>query len=139
MDIDYALLADHAEVLGGKLYLMGGGWDTTHAPEAPASARLVVAIGVRIEWDETNQPIALALALQDDDGQELVRAEGQVQVGRPPALPPGASQLSQTVVVIQAQLPAFGGYRVRLTARTPAGEERSRTLPFRLVQRPVGS
>ena len=35
MEIDYALLAEHAEVTGGKLYLMGGGWDTMNVPEVP--------------------------------------------------------------------------------------------------------
>ena len=26
-EVDFLVLADHAEVVGGKLYMMGGGWD----------------------------------------------------------------------------------------------------------------
>lgn len=42
MEFDYALLADHAEVINGKLYLMGGGWDVRQAPQAPARAQFAV-------------------------------------------------------------------------------------------------
>ena len=40
MDIDYAIIADYAEVVGSKLYLMGGGWDTSTMPEVPFQLRL---------------------------------------------------------------------------------------------------
>ena len=33
-------LAEHAEVTGAKLYLMGGGWDTMNVAEAPANVRV---------------------------------------------------------------------------------------------------
>ena len=59
MEIDYLLLAEHAEVTASKLYLMGGGWDTMSVPEAPANVRLMLAAGVRVEWDETNAPVPL--------------------------------------------------------------------------------
>jgi len=134
MEFDYALLADHAEVINGKLYLMGGGWDVRHAPQAPARAQFAVALGIRVAWEETNLPIALRLALEDDDGAELLRVDGQMQVGRPPQLPPGSSQLSATVVVMQVELPRFGGYRVRATATGPGGSVIDKALPFRMVQ-----
>lgn len=134
MDIDYALLADYAEVVNGKLYLVGGGWDQRAAPEAPAQARFAVALGVRFAWEETNIPVELSVALEDDDGAGLLRVDGRLQVGRPPHLPAGASQLVQAALLLQADLPRFGGYRVVVTARRPDGPECVRTLPFRLVQ-----
>ncbi len=133
MDIEYALLADYAEVVNGKLYLVGGGWDLRTAGEAPANARFAVALGVRIAWEETNIPVELTVALEDDDGAGLLRADGRLQVGRPPHLPAGASQLSQAALILGADLPRFGGYRVVVAARLPNGPERVRTLPFRLV------
>lgn len=133
MEIDYLLLAEHAEVTGSKLYLMGGGWDTMNVPEVPANVRLMLAAGVRVEWDETNAPVPLLVRVDDDDAQEIFRLEGQMNVGRPPNLPPGTSQLSQMTFALALKLPRFGGYRVSLAAGIEAAAIR-RSIPFRLAQ-----
>ncbi len=132
MEIDYLLLAEHAEVTGSKLYLMGGGWDTMSVPEAPASVRINLAAGVRVEWDETNLPVPLLVRVDDDDAQEVFRLEGQMNVGRPPHLPAGTSQLSQMTFALSLKLPRFGGYRVSLSAGREGAVRRS--IPFRLAQ-----
>ncbi len=134
MEIDYAILADHAEVVGNKLYLMGGGWDTMSAADVPAPVRLAIASGVRVEWEETNMAIPLLITIEDDDAQEIVRMEAQVNVGRPPNLPAGSTQLSQMAATVQVSLPRFGGYRVLVVAGTGDQAVR-RSLPFRLVRR----
>ncbi|MGE0601109.1 MAG: hypothetical protein AB7J35_15670 [Dehalococcoidia bacterium] len=133
MEIDYLLLAEHAEVTGSKLYLMGGGWDTMNVPDVPANIRLTLAAGVRVEWDETNTTIPLVVRVDDDDAQEVFRLDGQMNVGRPPQLLPGTSQLSQMTFVMQIQLKAAGGYRITLVAGTGEREVR-RSIPFRLVK-----
>ena len=33
VEIDFLLLADKAEILNGKLYMMGGAWDRIHLKE----------------------------------------------------------------------------------------------------------
>ncbi|MGE3074713.1 MAG: hypothetical protein AB7N24_01175 [Dehalococcoidia bacterium] len=133
MEIDYLLLAEHAEVTGSKLYLMGGGWDTMNVPDVPANVRLTLAAGVRVEWDETNTTIPLVVRVDDDDAQEVFRLDGQMNVGRPPQLLAGTSQLSQMTFVMQIQLKAAGGYRITLVAGTGEREVR-RSIPFRLVK-----
>ncbi|MCK9519269.1 MAG: DUF4832 domain-containing protein [Dehalococcoidia bacterium] len=130
MDIDYALLADHAEVVSGKLYLMGGGWDTRYVKETPVQVRLAVAIGVRVGWDETNRPTPVRIAVEDDDGESLVRAEASVNVGRPPHLAPGSTQLTQFALTLPVTLAKHGGYRVLITAGEGPGAV-ERILPFR--------
>jgi len=35
MEVDFALLADRAEITNGKLYMMGGAIYTLYAPKAP--------------------------------------------------------------------------------------------------------
>ena len=138
MEIDYAILADHADVVGNKLYLMGGGWDWTAAPEAPAPVRIAIACGVRIGWEETNVPIPVLITIEDDDAQETMRFVAEVNVGRPPNLPAGTAQLSQMAVNIQVSMPRFGGYRVVITAG-PGEAAVRKMLPFRLVRRaPAG-
>ena len=135
MEIDYTLLAEHAEVSGNKLYLMGGGWDTMNAAEAPVTARVILAGGVRVEWDETNEPIQLVVRVEDEDGLELFRVDGQMNVGRPPHLLAGSSQLSQMVFSLNVPLPHFGGYRVVMVAGSGEAQVR-KALPFRLAQVP---
>ncbi|MEO8540171.1 MAG: hypothetical protein ABI577_10565 [bacterium] len=132
MEIDYLLLAEHSEVTGGKLYLMGGGWDTMNVAEAPASVRVTLAAGVRVDWDETNVPVPLIVRVDDDDAQEVFRLEGQMNVGRPPHLPAGSSQLSQMTFALALKLPKFGGYRVSLSAGLNERQVR-RAIPFRLA------
>ncbi len=133
MDIDYAIIADYAEVVGGKLYLMGGGWDTSAVPEVPYQVRLAIAVGVRIGWEETNMTVSVRIVVQDDDGQEQVKIEGQVQVGRPPQLMPGSSQLAQLAANVPVTIPALGGYRVHI--EVGEGEAKlQRMLPFRITR-----
>ena len=133
MEIDYLLVAEHAEVNGAKLYLMGGGWDTMNVPDIPANIRIMVAAGVRVEWDETNVPVPLTLRIDDDDAQEVFRLNGQMNVGRPPQLLSGTSQLSQMTFAVQTQLKRAGGYRITLAAGAEEHGVR-RSIPFRLVK-----
>lgn len=133
MQIAHALIADFAEIVGGKLYLMGGGWDSLRVTALPTTARLAVAVGIRIDWEETNRPVTVRVAIEDDDGKELVRIDGQVNVGRPPDLRPGASQLTQLAANIAVPVTVAGGYRVHV--RAGAGEDApEQSLPFRVVQ-----
>jgi hypothetical protein len=133
MEIDYLILAEHAEVTGAKLYLMGGGWDTMNVADVPANVRITAVAGIRVEWDETNVAIPLVVRVDDDDAQEVFRLNGQINVGRPPQLLPGTSQLSQMTFVLQLQLKSLGGYRVSLVVG-PEEQQVRRSVPFRLVK-----
>ena len=134
MDIDYALMADAAEIANGKLYVLGGGWDTYSAAEVPAQLRVAIAVGVRIGWEETNQQTPVRVTIEDDDGQQLVAIDGAVNVGRPAGLSPGSTQLAQMAVNLAVNFQKHGGYRVRIVA---GSEERSveKLLPFRVLPR----
>lgn len=133
MEIEYAIIADYAEANGGKLYLMGGGWDVYGLGEVPGQVRMAVAIGVRFEWDEANRTLPVTMVVEDDDGGEIVRLGGGMTVGRPAHLAPGTRQLAQMAANMLFQVPAFGGYRVVVRAGEGEGAH-DRTLPFRVVQ-----
>lgn len=87
------MLADSAQEVGGKLYVLGGGWSVT-GPAVPPSA-LVAKIDV--PWDQANRSHHWRWDLLDEDGEpvrlpetpEGIRVEGDFEVGRPPGLPPG--------------------------------------------------
>ncbi len=132
MQIDYVLIADYAEIVAGKLYLMGGGWDVFRAQAVPVPVRMAVALGVRVGWEETNQPRPVQVVVDHEDGAELARIDGAVNVGRPAHLVPGSSQLTQMAANLSLNLSQFGGYRVR--ASGGPDKEVSLILPFRLVK-----
>ncbi len=87
------LLADAAQEVAGKLYILGGGWSVT-GPAIPPSA---VAIKIDVPWDEANRLHSWTLRLIDEDGAAVrldeagteLRVEGTFEVGRPPGLRPG--------------------------------------------------
>jgi hypothetical protein len=88
------LLADSVQAVGGKLYILGGGWSIT-GPPTPCG----IAILIEVPWDQTNQKHPWKLELLDSDGQPVLVEtpvgeqrlvfEGEVEVGRPPGLRPG--------------------------------------------------
>lgn len=134
MEIEHAVLADYAEIVGGKLYLMGGGWDVNNVAAIPANLRIAVALGVRIEWEETDRAIPVLVAVEDDDGKEYLRMEGSLQATRASGVPEGSTQLSQLAANLPLSAPHAGGYIVRVSAGSGEAAIR-RNLPFRVVLR----
>lgn len=87
------LLADAAQEVNGKLYVLGGGWSVT-GPDVPPMA---LAVKLDVPWSEANQQHQFTLVLVDTDGrpaivgnEQQVRVEGNFEVGRPAGLPAGS-------------------------------------------------
>ena len=87
------LLADAAQEVNGKLYVLGGGWSVT-GPDLPPMA---IAIKLDVPWVEADSQHTFILELVDQDGRAVgagdsggVRAEGTFEVGRPVGLPAGS-------------------------------------------------
>jgi hypothetical protein len=84
-DIDYLLLADHAVVVQGKLYLAGGGWDRVAAPTLPHQMMVGIAAGIRVPYTETDSPHTVQIRLESSsNGEALLEIQGELDVGRPP-------------------------------------------------------
>jgi hypothetical protein len=89
------MLADHAQVAEGKLYINGGGWTIT----GPQPVPFAIAMFVEVPWDQTNTKHTLVLDLVDGDGHPAmtigpegeapIRVESQLEVGRPVGVKPG--------------------------------------------------
>lgn len=90
------LLADSAQAVNGKLYILGGGWtDTTQGPDGQTVTHAVAAI-VDVPWDLANHQHHARLRLLDADGHPVEPLAGQplqidsdFEVGRPPGAQPG--------------------------------------------------
>lgn len=111
------MLADAAQQVGGKLYILGGGWSTTGSPSAP----MAVAIKIEVPWHSTNVGHDWRLALVDADGRAVqtsddrpVEVTGQLEVGRPAGLPEGTPLDAPLVVSFGAMPLRPGRYEWRL-------------------------
>jgi hypothetical protein len=95
MKMTSAMLADAAQVQAGKLFVLGGGFDTISVRSLPATHRsLSLAMVAEVAPEDRQRDLDLAIKLVDEDGAEMgVAAKGRLRVGTPPNLPPGASSI----------------------------------------------
>jgi hypothetical protein len=136
--IDVLIVANHAEAINGLLYLSGGGWSDLHRQirngVAPTN-HFGIGVTVRIPWHETDDPHKFVLEVQNDDATDtLVKAEGEIRVGRPPGLPRGAIQHAVLAINVDTTFSRPGGYRV--IATIDDGKSTA-TWPFRVHDFPV--
>jgi hypothetical protein len=126
------MLADAAQVQGGKLFVLGGGFDTISARSLPVVHRtLSVALVAEVEPDERHRDLEIVISLIDEDGNAMgVEAKGKMRVGAPPNLPPGSSSIVPiTSPFYNITFPEAKGYAFVVTYE---GEELAR-IRFRVV------
>lgn len=139
------LLCDHAVVAEGKLYINGGGWDSTTPQTGPIS----LAIFFQVGWDETNNRLPLHVFLLDADGNPvsqpgpegttiLVEARGEFEVGRPPGIKRGSTVAAPLAVQfnpMSLKPDSHYEWRVDLGEDTVV-QATFRTLPAGVMPRP---
>jgi hypothetical protein len=128
-EVDYLLVADRAEVVNGKLYLMGGSWDRIGPASFPHRMVLGIALGVRIPFAHTDDQHTVAIELQHE-GNRLVGFEARLTTGRPPGMA-GMDMLVPMAFNVPLAIPAAGQMvlRASVDGRAPRRHE------IRVVQR----
>jgi hypothetical protein len=112
-EVEFLILADHAEAVNGKLYLMGGGWDRRAVADFRQPQTFAVAVGVLIPWNDTNRPLPLEVSLRNADGTLIAPAlQTQLVAGRPANATPGQKLRYMLAVNLQVPLPQPGEYVV---------------------------
>lgn len=110
------MLADHAQVADGKLFISGGGWTICGPGPVPTS----IAVIFHVPWAQTNERISFGLRLMDEDGQQVmqpgpqgpqpIQAGGQFEAGRPAGVTPGTEITVPMTFNVFLQLPPGGRY-----------------------------
>jgi hypothetical protein len=78
--------ADHAEALGGKLFVHGGYWGRLNFPVFPhALPHMTLAVVLEVPFAAYHAQHHFSIGMEDADGKALpLTVEGQFQVGAPP-------------------------------------------------------
>ena len=113
MCVEWIIMADSAEVVNSKLYLMGGGWDRLIVnQEFPVQQLISIAISFAVGWDETNIPQPMEVFVRDEGGRELAKVQGQIEAGRPRGITPGQTQRVQLAFKLPLRFEKEGNYTV---------------------------
>ena len=69
------ILADFAQVAGGKLTLVGAGWDRTGPTPTPTG----IGILLKVPWEATNRRHEVSVRLLDSDGAPVLDPKGKTR------------------------------------------------------------
>lgn len=124
MKIEYALLADAAQAVGGKIFVLGGGWNLFRSPNFPAPVQLAVAVGLGFTFDEVGSKYPLSVVIADEAGVPIIpEIKGQVETGQSaPDVPRTATIKIPVAINVNLSLPHPGTYGIVVTAGTSTAQ-----------------
>ncbi len=120
MKIDYAVLADAAQAVGGKIFILGGGWNVYRSANYPAPVQLAVAVGLGFSGNEIGGRYPLKIVIADEAGVPVVpELNGQIETGQlAPDLPPGLPVKVPVAWNVSFGVPRPGKYTIVVTVGT---------------------
>lgn len=127
--IDSLMVADYAEVVNGKLYVMGGGFSAVQMVDFDQPYRCAVAAALRVPWDHTNQLVDFTGHLETLDAEPLDcwSLQGQFEAGRAPGQR-GEDTITMFAAPVEVRVPAPMDIVLRFTFGTD-----ERTVRFKIV------
>jgi hypothetical protein len=134
------LLCDAAQEVGGKLFILGGGWSVI----GPEPSPMAIAVKMDVPWQLAGRDHGFGLTLRDEDGNIVVIGadedspgfpvvvQGTFSVARPQGVPPG-SDIDCALAITFAPMPLKPGARYTWHASVDGDEpeEWSRTFTVR--------
>ncbi len=93
MELDFAFLADAADVAAGKLFVLGGAFDTIQVQALPAThPALAVAMRLLLSPNDLDRQHSLEILLLDADARHIASAKGELTVPKSSQAPHGWKQ-----------------------------------------------
>lgn len=131
MEVTVAALADHANIAAGDKLNVLGIFDTLNGATFPVRHPfMALALRLSFEFSDGGRAHVLAVALRDEDGGVMGRAEAQVQVG---PIPAGESvSMNQVLGFAGSTFPRPGRYWFEVSWD---GVAKAR-VPLRVLQMP---
>ena len=93
MELDFAFLADAADVPLGKLFVLGGAFDTINVSGFPATHPfLSVVVRFLFRPHDLDRKHDIEILLLDADGKQVAQAKGDLTMPKSPDSPAGWKQ-----------------------------------------------
>lgn len=132
VEVEFLIVADAVEALNGKLYMLGGGWDTMQVANFSLPVAFGIGCGVLVPWNETDEEHTFTLRFEDADGGEVApRLDGAFKTGRSALLDKGASTRILLGIKARMKIPSPGGYSIVAQVDGQPETERRTTVRFR--------
>ena len=111
--VDFAFLADGAEAINGKLYVMGGAFDTIWTNAVPLTyPKISFAMRLIFSSAELERKHKLEISVINEDGKPITAiVGGDLEISRNPNVPKGWKHGFLTVInLANLKFPDFGDY-----------------------------
>lgn len=83
MEIDFAFLADRADIVNGKLYLLGGAFDAIYSSKVPVKHQsMTLVMRFLFSPPELDQNYRIEVRLIDADGKKVLAVPGDFSIKR---------------------------------------------------------
>jgi hypothetical protein len=124
MKIDYAVLADAAQAVGGKIFILGGGWNVFRSANYPAPVQLAIAAGIGFASNEIGIRFPLQISIGDEAGVAVIPAlNGQIETGQlAPDFPSGLPVKVPIAWNVGFSVPRPGRYRITMNVGSAQAE-----------------
>ena len=116
VEIDFLIAADAAQVVDGKLWMLGGAWDTIHVSRLPVAHSMAIAAGINLSWDAAAVPHRFLIEIRDvASGAAISSSSGEFEQGQPADLEPGTVQRFMIAISGNFTFSAAGEHVIVLT------------------------
>ena len=137
MELDYALLADAAQIQQGKTFILGGGVSILWRQQYPAPLAVVLVMQLNYHRTEADSQHQVSVRVIDADGNSVVpEIQGELHVGPPRADMPSNVTLAAPMVIPFPPFPVLqrpGAYSVEVLV----DGRHLKSLPFAVAHPPT--
>ena len=132
MEVDFSFLADSADAINGKIYVMGGAFDTIWTKETPTvHPKLSLVLRLIFNAAEIDRQHVVEILVMDEDGKNVAKVGGPLEVKKNPRTYKGWPQPFLTVMhFVNLEFPKFGDYNFRIVFNNNS----VKPIPLRIAQ-----
>lgn len=131
VEIDFVILGDYAQAQGGKLTVVGAGWNVVQGQQYPTPLPFGLGIAFLIPWSLTNRSHHFDFVIKKSEGAQLAGGGGDFEIGRDAGIPAGMTQRVTIGLAGALQLNEPGTYEIIVTTGDTSKRITFEALPIR--------